>query len=91
MVWFEAKAWSGGLYETSSTRQIKGHIDNLSSLALPYMNYPSFAPALYIITTADVVVSPWIYGYGKAKDVDVYHVIGQYQVVGGDYLFNFSK
>jgi hypothetical protein len=45
-VWFEAKAWSGGLYESSSTYQIRGHIDNLSSLTLPYRNYPNFAAAL---------------------------------------------
>jgi RHS repeat-associated protein len=90
-VWFEAKAWSGGLYESSSTYQIRGHIDNLSSLTMPYRNYPNFAAALYLVTTADVTVSPGIYGHGTARGVDVHQVVGQYQIVGGSYIFNFGR
>jgi len=88
-VWFELKAKYGGLYESSNTYQIRGHIDNLYVLTLAWKaRYPEWIPALHIVTTSDVTISSGIYRYAE-KRVEVQHHVAQYRIINGEYEFDF--
>jgi RHS repeat-associated protein len=75
---FEVKAKYGGVYLSTSTNQLKGHIDNLAAewgnLAKRWARY-GFAPVLTVVTTADVKDIMSIRLYGASKLVSVTHLV----------------
>jgi len=91
----EAKAKQGGLYLSSNTYQLKGHIDNLKvSQAANVHMYRSmgvdFRPSLYLFTTSDVPYPNSISEYATQQGVNFRHYTLIYHDNGnGTYNFMF--
>jgi RHS repeat-associated protein len=92
--WFELKAKGGGLFLSSNTYQVQGHIDNLAreyaGLVQKYAQY-GFQPALTLITTADVNFSPGISTYADLKNVHYAHIQAEYRKVNNQWEVRFTK
>ena len=85
-VWFEVKAKDGNIYNSTSTGQIRGHIDNLNA-RFPKASKEKYKPTLNLITTSNVKVSPSV--INRNSNVYVMHHISQYRTVEGRYEFRF--
>jgi hypothetical protein len=96
--WIEAKQKNGNIYMSTSTYQIKGHIDNMSSkFADVQSNLKSYGidwrPTLYIVTTADVKISQTIFEYATKQKIHLKHysVVFKYNLDNKNYEFNIKS
>ncbi|HAK29635.1 MAG TPA: hypothetical protein DCO90_10455, partial [Sphingobacterium sp.] len=88
---FELKAKHGGLYLSSNTYQMKGHIDNASRrFASERRKFTDFKPIVNLITTADVRFSFGIAAYAMSSGVTYAHYWAQYRIVNGTWQFKFT-
>jgi hypothetical protein len=91
--WYELKSSTGGIYMSSNTYQVQGHIDNLArEFAGNVQKYApqKFKPVLFLVTTADVPFSSGINNYARSKNVIYGQVIAQYRKIAGKWQFNFG-
>jgi hypothetical protein len=85
-IWVEVKAKNGDVYNSTSANQIKGHIDNLSSLWSGELSgqrgilSSHFKPKLIIVTTADTIVSNSVLSHADIKGVRVEHLVIHYKI-----------
>lgn len=85
---YEVKAKYGGVYLSTSTGQLKGHIDNLEAefagMVAQFGECCNFKPVLNVVTTFDVTDIDQIYYYGQRHGVEVAHYVAYYRFTNGD-------
>ena len=86
---YEVKAYSRGVYLSSNTYQLKGHIDDLVARHA-VARARGYIPQLVLITTADVPYSRSVQAYANARKVAYIHLYMQYQVINGVYQFRLQ-
>ncbi len=87
--WYEAKAKYGNLYSSSNQGQIVGHINNLANTFRDEINqHRGFRPRLYVLTTADVNLSPAIHTVNPS--VSVVQGKAHFRIKNGRYQFAFQ-
>lgn len=91
-IW-EVKAYLGGVYLSTNTGQLRGHIDNMSSqfthLISPRIGEFSGA-AVTLVTTADVNYSRGNASHAAYHGVHYNHVVSYYTITkSGNFTFQF--
>jgi RHS repeat-associated protein len=88
--WFEVKAKSGDIYNSTSTGQTLGHITNLAA-SVPY-KYRYYGPwkasaaSLTFITTSDVSIAPSVIAEATLSNIIIYQYKAQYKMGPGGYM-----
>ena len=91
--WYEVKAKSGNIYNSTSSYQILGHLRNLSSrVPYTYRYYGTFkatAASLSLITTYDVNIATSVTAVAATMNITLYQYKAEYMMVGGKMIVRF--
>lgn len=92
--WFEVKAKSGDIYNSTSTGQVLGHLTNLAaSIPREYRVYGGMrasAVSLTFITTKEVKIAKSVLLAASALNIIIYQYKAQYSMDGGRMNVNFK-
>jgi RHS repeat-associated protein len=88
---YEVKQNNGrGIYLSSNTGQLKGHIDNQVAKTIGHKSRGYVGPNITLITTADVKYSWSNYFYAAMLGANFWHRSAMFKIVDGKYKFEFA-
>lgn len=95
---YEVKNKWGGLYLSSNSGQVRGHINNLAARHRFHLNATRltinrfiWSPDLTLVTTRDTPYSPTIFAYAARRRIAYYHVTAEFKIVNGNWSFRFQR